>query len=199
MSTHDGAIIARSLDQRAAFAELYDRHERVVYRYAARRLGATHADDITSETFLVAFSRRDSFTGGPDARPWLLGIATTLMRKHARQEARAWKGMLASDLARVDVDHIEQADARLDARTIAGRLGRALARLPAGDRDVLLLHTFGDLDHAGISEALSIPIGTVRSRLNRARRKLRAAIAPAFGDDKEENHGRNFAPAPSAD
>ncbi|MBW9121893.1 RNA polymerase sigma factor [Microbacterium trichothecenolyticum] len=191
-------MIARSLDQRAVFAELYDRHERVVYRYAARRLGVSYADDITSETFLVAFSRRESFTGGPDARPWLLGIATTLMHKHVRQEARAWKGMLVSDLARVDVDHIEQADARLDARTIARKLGRALARLPAGDRDALLLHTFGDLDYAGISEALNIPVGTVRSRLNRARRKLRAAIA-VVDEDKEENHGRTFAPAPSAD
>ncbi|MEV4688228.1 RNA polymerase sigma factor [Microbacterium sp. LWH3-1.2] len=199
MTNHDGAIIARSLSQRAAFAELYDRHERVVYRYAARRLGATHADDITSETFLVAFSRRETFSGGPDARPWLLGIATTLMQKHARQEARAWKGMLASDLARVDIDHIEQAEARLDARTLARRLGQALARLPAGDRNVLLLNTFADLDYAGISEALSIPIGTVRSRLNRARQKLQTAIAPALKDDKEETHGRTFAPAPSAD
>jgi RNA polymerase sigma-70 factor (ECF subfamily) len=199
VSNHDGAIIARSLDQRAAFAELYDRHERVVYRYAARRLGPMHADDIASETFLVAFSRRESFAGGPDARPWLLGIATTLMHKHARQEARAWKGMLASDLARVDVDQIEQADARLDARIIARRLGHVLARLPAGDRDVILLHTFADLDYAGISEALSIPVGTVRSRLNRARRKLRTAIAPSVDEDKEESHGRNLAPAPSAD
>lgn len=199
MSIHDGATIARSLEHRAAFTELYDRHERVVYRYAARRLGPMHADDITSETFLVAFSRRESFTGGPDARPWLLGIATTLMHRHTRQEARAWKGMLASDLAHVDVDQIEQADARLDARIVARRLGRALARLPAGDRDVLLLHTFGDLDYAGIGEALTIPLGTVRSRLNRARRKLRAAIAPAVDEDKEESHGRNLAPAPSAD
>ncbi len=199
MSNHDGAIIARSLDQRAAFAELYDRHQRVVYRYAARRLGTTHADDITSETFLVAFSRRDTFAGGPDARPWLLGIATTLMQKHARQEARAWKGMLSSDLARVDVDQIERAEARLDANAVARRLGRALARLPAGDRDVLLLHAFGDLDHAGIGEALGIPAGTVRSRLNRVRQKLRAALAPTFDEDKEEDHGRTFAPAPSAD
>ena len=199
MSNNDGAIIARSLEQRAVFAELYGRHERVVYRYAARRLGATHADDITSETFLVAFSRRGTFTGGPDARPWLLGIATTLMQKHSRQEARAWKGMLASDLARVDVDQIELAEARMDARTVARRLGRAVARLPAGDRDVLLLHTFGDLDHAGISGALSIPVGTVRSRLNRARRKLRTAISLVFDEDKEENHGRTFAPAPSTD
>lgn len=198
MTTHDGEIIARSREQRAAFVELYDRHERVVFRYAARRLGPSHADDIASETFLVAFARRDDFDGGADARPWLLGIATRLMQQYARQEARAWRGMLASDLARVDVDHFDAVDARLDAKGLARRLGKALARLPAGDRDALLLHTFGELDYAGIAEALSIPIGTVRSRLNRARRKLRAAIDPAVGRGEEEDHGRDFAPAPSA-
>ena len=118
------------------------------------------------------------------------------MRKYTRLEARAWKGMLASDLARVDVDQFDAADARLDAKSVARRLGRALARLPAGDRDVLLLHTFGDLDYEGISQALNIPLGTVRSRLHRARRRLRIAIDPAAGRDKEEHHGRDFAPAP---
>lgn len=195
MSIHDGEIISRSLQQRAAFAELYDRHQRVVYRYAARRVGQSQADDITSETFLVAFTRRGDFAGGDDARPWLLGIATTLMQQYARLEARAWKGMLASDLGRVDVDHIDAADARLDAKAVARRLGKALARLPAGDRDALLLHTFGDLDYEGVAQALSIPVGTVRSRLNRARRKLRIAIDPATGRDKEDNHGRDLAPA----
>lgn len=199
MTTHDGEIIRRSLEQPAAFAELYDRHERVIFRYAARRIGATQADDIASETFLVAFTRRRDFTGSEDARPWLLGIATTLMRQHARTEAKAWRGMLASDLARTDIDQIDAADARLDAKRLTRRLGRALARLPAGDRDTLLLHTFGDLDYEGISEALSIPVGTVRSRLNRVRRKLRAAIEPILNQEKEQSHGRNLAPAPSTD
>lgn len=199
MNIDDGEIISRSLEQRAAFAELYDRHERVVYRYAARRIGASHADDITSETFLVAFTRREDFYGGRDARPWLLGIATTLMQKHARHEAKAWKGMLVADLARVDVDEFEAADARIDAKDAVRRLGRALARLPAGDRDVLLLHAFGDLDHEGIGLALSIPTGTVRSRLNRARRKLRIAIDPVARLDKEEHHGRDLAPASLAE
>lgn len=199
MTTHDGEIIRRSLEQPAAFAELYDRHERVVFRYAARRLGASEADDIASETFLVAFTRRRDFTGSENARPWLLGIATTLMRQHARTEAKAWRGMLASDLARTDIDQIDAADARLDAKRLTRRLGKALARLPTGDRDTLLLHTFGDLDYEGISEALSIPVGTVRSRLNRVRRKLRAAIEPILNQEKEQSHGRNLAPAPSAD
>lgn len=199
MTTHDGEIIRRSLEQPAAFAELYDRHERVVFRYAARRLGAFEADDIASETFLVAFTRRRDFTGSENARPWLLGIATTLMRQHARTEAKAWRGMLASDLARADIDQIDAADARLDAKRLTRRLGKALARLPTGDRDTLLLHVFGDLDYEGISEALSIPVGTVRSRLNRVRRKLRAAIEPILNQEKEQSHGRNLAPAPSAD
>ena len=108
MTIRDGEIISRSLQQPAAFAELYDRYEGMVYRYAARRVGVSQGDDITSETFLVAFTRRQNFVG-EDARPWLLGIATTLMRKYARLEARAWKGMLASDLARVDVDQFEAA------------------------------------------------------------------------------------------
>lgn len=193
MSTNDGDIIVRSLTHRAAFAELYDRHERIVHRYASRRLGSAHAEDITSETFLVAFSRRSSFLGGVDARPWLLGIATVLMQKHTRLEARAWRGMQAADLARIDIDDIADADERLDADGLATPLGTALADLSRGDRDVLLLHTFGNLDYAGIAEALGIPLGTVRSRLSRARRRVRAALAPhvhpAPRRERETSHG----------
>tara|TARA_B100000378_G_scaffold123273_1_gene99472 strand:+ start:1472 stop:2062 length:591 start_codon:yes stop_codon:yes gene_type:complete len=192
----DGEIIARSVEERAVFAEIYDRHERVVFRYAARRVGVTHAEDIVSETFLVAYDRRESFDGS-DARTWLLGIATRLIGKLAREEARAWRGMVAADLARVDTDAFDAADDRLDADRLARRLGRMLARLPAGDRDALLLYTFADLDYEGVASSLGVPVGTVRSRLNRARRKLRAALA-ALGD-VEENHGRDFVPAPSAD
>ncbi|MDF2991372.1 MAG: DNA-directed polymerase specialized sigma subunit, sigma24 [Microbacterium sp.] len=193
MSIHDGDIIVRSLTHGAVFADLYDRHERVIHRYVSRRLGTSFAEDVTSETFLVAFARRASFTGGLDARPWLLGIATVLMQKHARLEARAWRGMQAADIARVHVDDIESAEERMDADGLAPHLGTALAGLSRGDRDVLLLHTFGELDYAGIAEALGIPLGTVRSRLSRARRKIRAALAPhmtlTIGREREHHHG----------
>lgn len=193
MTTNDGDIIVRSLTQRAAFAELYDRHERVVYRYVSRRLGPGIADDITSETFLVAFSGRASFDASLDARPWLLGIATRLMKKHTRLEIRAWRGMRAADLGRVDIDAVTDADERMDADSLAPHLGAALAALAQGDRDVLLLHTFAHLDYAGIAEALGIPLGTVRSRLSRARRKVRVALTPhvhpAPRREKEISHG----------
>ena len=98
MST-DNELIARSHLDPAVFATLYDRHATAVYRYLAQRLGEHAADDVMSETFLVAFERRDAYDREvTDARPWLLGIATRLMRKHARLEAVAWKGM-AADMA----------------------------------------------------------------------------------------------------
>ena len=188
----DSEIIRRSRDTPAAFAELYDRHAAVIHRYASRRIGEA-ADDIMSETFLVAFERRAAFDERvTDARPWLYGIATTLLKKHRRQEARAWRGLVAGGAA-------EQADAirhsvdghddRLDAELGIRRLAAAIRRMPARDRDALLLYAWGDLDYEGVARALDVPVGTVRSRLNRARRQLRQAsgrIAPA----EEVEHGR---------
>ena len=88
----DNETIERSRESPGAFAEVFDRHARTVHRYAARRLDAGVADDVMSETFLVAFERRTAFDGSANALPWLLGIATNLIKKHARLEARACKG-----------------------------------------------------------------------------------------------------------
>jgi RNA polymerase sigma-70 factor (ECF subfamily) len=194
----DNEIIERSRQSPGAFAEVFDRHARTVHRYAARRLDAGAADDVMSETFLVAFERRSAFDGSHDALPWLLGIATNLIKKHARLEARAWKGLVASDLGRVDIDAIEQAAARLDASAAARRIGGALRRLPAGDRDALLLYAWGDLDYEGVASALGVPVGTVRSRLNRARRKLRIAIYAGAARDEEADHGRIVSASPDS-
>jgi len=188
----DSEIIRRSRDSPAAFAELYDRHAAVIHRYASRRIGEA-ADDIMSETFLVAFERRAAFDETvTDARPWLYGIATTLLKKHRRQEARAWRGLVAGGAAE-QVDAIQDAvnghDDRLDAELGIQRLAAAIRRMPARDRDALLLYAWGDLDYEGVARALDVPVGTVRSRLNRARRQLRQAsgrIAPA----EEVEHGR---------
>jgi RNA polymerase sigma-70 factor (ECF subfamily) len=171
----DSDIIRRSRDTPAAFAELYDRHAATIHRYAARRAGSTTADDIMSETFLVAFERRESFDlERDDARPWLYGIATTLLHKHARLEARAWKGMVADGAAALNHDAIEAVGSRIDAEVAVRTMASAIRRMPARDRDALLLYAWGDLDYEGIAQALDIPVGTVRSRLNRARRTLRA-------------------------
>ena len=195
MST-DSEIIRRSRDTPAAFAELYDRHAVAIHRYASRRL-AVAADDIMSETFLVAFERRDAFDEGvTDARPWLYGIATTLLKKHRRQEARAWRGLMAGGAAE-QVVAIDGPDDRLDAELVIRRLASALRRMPARDRDALLLYAWGDLDYEGVARALDVPIGTVRSRLNRARRQLRQASG-RDASAKEVEHGRESGRTDSA-
>lgn len=194
----DNEVIDRSADEPAAFALLFDRHAPSVYRYAAQRLGDDRAEDIMSETFLVAFEKRASFDPTvASARPWLLGIATRLMHKHVRLEARAWRGMVADVAAQLSPDMIEQAGARLDAARLTRRLASALRGLSASDRDTLLLYAWGDLDYAGVAAAQGVPIGTVRSRLNRARRLLRNA-AGTPDTEQESEHGRANAAAQHA-
>lgn len=187
----DNAVIERSADEPAAFAMLFDRHAPTIHRYAARRLGVQAADDIMSETFLVAFERRRAYDpAASDARPWLLGIATVLMKRHARLEARAWRGMVAGVAAEITPDLIELAGVRIDAERTSRKLASALRSMPARDRDTLLLYAWGDLDYEGVARALEVPVGTVRSRLNRARRVLRAAAGRSGETELERDHGR---------
>ena len=188
----DSEIISASTGRPAAFAELYERHAAAVHRYAARRTDSGVADDIMSETFLVAFERRVTYDMAFDsALPWLLGIATTLIHKRSRLEARAWRGMLAEhQAASVSVDQVERLGVRVDAEASVRRITSALKRMRAGDRDVLLLYAWEDLTYEQIALALNIPVGTVRSRLNRTRRSLRVALDRAGARDEEVEHGR---------
>jgi RNA polymerase sigma factor (sigma-70 family) len=176
-ATHDTELIAASLVEPARFAELFDRHFPAIHRYLRRRVGAELADDLAAETFTLAFARRRHFRGEqPDAAPWLYGIAGNLLRQHARTEERRLRAY-----ARVlrDPDSHDPGDdvvERVDASAAARRAAAALADLPADQREVLLLHAWGDLDGAGIAQALDLPAGTVRSHLHRARQRLRRAL-----------------------
>jgi DNA-directed RNA polymerase specialized sigma24 family protein len=86
---NDADLIERSRREPGCFAGIFDRHWEEILRYAHRRLGPDLAEDITAETFLAAFRRRDSYdTSRADARPWLYGIAVRLIARHRRAEAR---------------------------------------------------------------------------------------------------------------
>ncbi|GAA2128619.1 RNA polymerase sigma factor [Streptomyces synnematoformans] len=175
----DAAVIEESLDRPEAFAELYDRHAPAIHRYAARRLGTGAADDITADTFLAAFRARARFdTGRASARPWLYGIAANLIGRHRRSEVRSLRALARTGVDPVAHSWVDEADDRLAAQAAHAPLAGALARLPSGDRHVLLLVAWADLTYAEVAEALDIPVGTVRSRLSRARRKVRAALGP---------------------
>jgi RNA polymerase sigma factor (sigma-70 family) len=175
----DVAVVARSLCDPDQFAAVFDRYFGEVYRYVAARLGRNVADDVAAETFLVAFRKRDRFdpARGP-VRPWLYGIATTLVGQHRRQESRRYRALARAGrrmLASVESHDDQVADA-ITAERLGRRLAVGLADLSRGDRDVLLLVAIGELSHQEVAVALGIPYGTVGSRLSRSRRALRGAL-----------------------
>ncbi|KFG01430.1 RNA polymerase sigma70 factor [Streptomyces scabiei] len=180
----DAEVVTQSLEQPELFARLYDRYAPDIHRYVARRLGDGMADDITADTFLTAFRIRGRYDRThTNARPWLYGIAGNLIGKHRRTEVRALKALARTGhdpvAASWSETWVEQTDSRVAAQ---GPLAGALAALPSGDRHVLLLVAWADLGYQEVAQALDIPVGTVRSRLNRARRKVRTALGadPAF-------------------
>ena len=173
----DAALIERSWHEPEAFATLYDRHAAPIYRFAGRRLGDQMADDVVAETFLAAFRRRKRYDlRRKDARPWLYGIAANVIGKHRRAEVRMLRAFARTGLDPVADGHSDRVDSQVCAAAVQRDLAAALAGLPAGDRDVLLLIAWADLSYEETAAALRIPVGTVRSRLNRARRKVREAL-----------------------
>ncbi|MCW2960619.1 MAG: polymerase subunit sigma-70 [Thermoleophilia bacterium] len=150
---------------------LVERHNRVLFGYLARRVGRDIAEDVVSETFTRAFAQRDRFDQQrDDARPWLFGIATNLLRNHHRSEGRQLRAYSRHGVQDRSHDDDAAVDARLDADAQSAELASALQRLKPGDREVLQMFAWNDMSYEDIAEALGIPVGTVRSRLNRARR-----------------------------
>jgi RNA polymerase sigma factor (sigma-70 family) len=173
----DAALIEQSWHEPEAFAELYDRHVRQIHRYVTRRLGDSAADDVVGETFLAAFRRRRRYDlGRADARPWLYGIAANLIGKHRRAEIRMLRALARTGADPVAESYADGVDARVSAAAAKRDLAAGLASLAAGDREVLLLIAWADLTYDEVAVALGIPVGTVRSRLHRARRKVRDAF-----------------------
>jgi RNA polymerase sigma-70 factor (ECF subfamily) len=173
----DAQIIAASRVEPLVFGVVFDRHYDAVHRYLARRVGSDLADDLAAETFTTAFEvRRRYDTAHPDARPWLFGIATNLVRHRRRGEARRLRAYARLDRPADPDGGFGGVEARLDAGRAGPAIADALNRLSAGDRDVLLLFAWADLHYEEIAVALRIPVGTVRSRLHRARRRVRELL-----------------------
>lgn len=179
-----------SAASREEFALLFDRHAVKIHRYVARRLGTAEADDVLSQTFLIAYERRGDYTapepgaGAFDgALPWLYGIATNLIHRRRRSEVRQYRAYARSEPAgrhTHDDPLASEVASRVDAEAAQRTLARALAGLRQPERDVLLLYAWEDLGYAEIAAALDIPVGTVRSRLHRARKSVRATLGPDF-------------------
>lgn len=172
----DGEAISASLEQPAAFEPIFDRHYGAIARYLVRRVGPDTGAELASEVFTVAFARRATFReDSKDARPWLYGIAANL----ARRQARSWKRQRRASkrISHNDAIWLDPAvEDRIDAQNLRSVLADAVSKLRADDREVLLMHALTDLTYREVSEALVIPIGTVRSRMARARRQVRDTL-----------------------
>lgn len=179
----DSSVIRASEDDPRLFGIVFERYYAAVDAYLQRRVGAGEAEELASEVFLEALrSRRRYDHRYESAKGWLFGIATNLLLRSWRRERRQLRAY-----ARTAIDplggEIDGAESRVDAQRSRLVLARALASLSRDQRDVLLLHAWADLSDAEIAAALNLPIGTVQSRLSRARSRMREAIGP----DRERN------------
>jgi RNA polymerase sigma factor (sigma-70 family) len=181
-TTTDADAISDSLRDPGAFVTIFDRHFDAIRDYLARRLGDDAAADLTAETFTRAFDARRRYDlSHVDARPWLYGIASNVMRRHARDERRRFRAYakLASQ------PHVPERDTQRFSPEVAA----ALAALSAAEREVLFLFAWADLSYEDIARALGIPVGTVRSRLARARAHAAAELTPQIARAEETVNG----------
>jgi RNA polymerase sigma factor (sigma-70 family) len=173
----DAEVIGRSLGEPEAFGLIYDRHAATVLRFLGRRAGAKVAEGLVGELFRIAFERRKTFDASrASALPWLYGIGSNLLLKHRRAEARRLRA--SARIAAVEAPDRRASAAALDARLLFPRVAGAIEALPGDEREALLLFAWEDLSYQSMAEALELPIGTVRSRLNRARAHLRELLEP---------------------
>jgi RNA polymerase sigma-70 factor (ECF subfamily) len=186
---HDDAeVLARSLDEPGEFAVIYARHVAAILRYARRRLGETAGEDAATEVFVRAFKQRAAYAPQhPTALPWLYWLAGQVIGDHARAQRRRLRlfARLAETVAPASA---ESSGVRPD---LGPEVVRGLRRLAEADRETLLLVVWGELTYEEAAAAVGVPVGTVRSRISRARRQLRQDIpdgASATNDQTGEAH-----------
>jgi RNA polymerase sigma factor (sigma-70 family) len=160
------------------FTTLFHTHAAELHRYLSR-WAPTAADDLVADVFVSAIRSRTAYDPAQaTARVWLYGIATNLLHTHLRSLRREQTAhaRLAVTHSTAGVDgHENRVLERIDAQARARQFAVALRDLEDRDRDVLLLTGWAGLDSTEVAAALEIPVGTVRSRLHRVRRQLRAA------------------------
>lgn len=187
----DALAIANSIQRPERFESVFEAHHRAVWGYLARRAGRDVADDLTGEVFTIAFVRRASFDPAlGTVRSWIFGIAANLLRTRHRSNVRASRAFERLTSGRgaesVAADPASDEEDRQELSVAA----QALARLRESDREILLLFAWDELSYDEIAGVLDVPVGTVRSRLARARQRLRELMASSGQVTVEKSHPR---------
>ena len=175
MELDDSTLWTRAgAGDRDAFALLFDRHAKAIYNYCFRRVGDwSAAEDLLSVVFLEAWRRRHKDLPPGKVLPWLYGIATNVVRNRRRAQRRYAAALGRVPPAQPEPDFAADALARLDDERLVQGVLADVAALPRAELDVFVLCGWFDVGYEDAAAALGIPIGTVRSRLARARRRIR--------------------------
>jgi RNA polymerase sigma factor (sigma-70 family) len=184
---------------RDAFGVLFDEYAHAVYNLGFRLTADwSAAEEVVSLTFLEAWRLRGRIhPGGEPLRPWLLGIAANVSRNLARASRRHQAALSRLPPPPPVPDFADELAGRLDDEARLREAGKALGGLRRGEREVIALCVWAGLDYATAARALGVPVGTVRSRLSRARRKLRKLVPagrePAGGREQVQGDRENAA------
>lgn len=175
----DSEIIQRSIGDPKVFGEIFDRHFDVIASFCVRRLGRTQGEDVAGDVFWWAFEHRHRFNcEHQSARPWLFGVAANLVRRQlrstGRQEAAYDRLQVRESVERTDV--ASRVSVAVDAQRDLSDVLSVLRSQPTDEVETLLLYAWEQLSYAETAEALSIPVGTVRSRIHRVRQSLVEAL-----------------------
>jgi RNA polymerase sigma factor (sigma-70 family) len=167
-----------------AYGVLFERHGRSVYNYCFRRTGDwARAEDLTSVVFLECWRRREVSLEQDKVLPWLLGIATNVCRNQQRSLARHRAALRRLPPAESTSEFADDLLERLEDKRRMREVLSVVSRLPRREQDALALCIWAGLSYEEAAAALRIPVGTVRSRLARARRRLRRELAEERAED----------------
>jgi RNA polymerase sigma factor (sigma-70 family) len=164
-----------------AFSQLFGRHAQAVYSFCARRTAdLALAEDLTSITFLEAWRHRDRLPSGDAAcaLPWLLGVSNNVVRNATRGQRRYREVLERLPAPPVIPPAEDQAIARSVTEAGLQHAIDTISALPQREQEVVMLVLWSGLSYEAAATALGIPVGTVRSRLSRARSKLQIALSP---------------------
>jgi len=185
----DADVVRASVAQPELFETIFNRHHRRIWAYLARNGGRERADELAGDVFVAAFSYRDRYDAGRGSVvAWLYGIAANLNRTRFRRQARAARALVRVAAQGVPAtSEIDDTLAALDGGSELARVRSAMAALPERDRELIVLVAWERLSYAEIADVLGLELGTVRSRLSRARRRLRE-LAGLDGEPTVTDH-----------
>jgi RNA polymerase sigma factor (sigma-70 family) len=184
MEVDDSVLWARArTGDSEAFGMLFERHARPIYNFCFRRVGNWDtAEDLVSIVFLEAWRRRDTPLPRGKELAWLFGIATNVVRNRRRAERRHAAALKRVPLPSPDPSFADDSDQRVDDEELMGHALGLVAQLPLREQEVFALCAWSELSYEDAAIALRIPVGTVRSRLSRARARLQE-LDPGIGHE----------------